>query len=438
MKFTFCNTAFCVLLVLPMWAQAQEIPTNLTTNLQVRQWLKTTFYDGSHNTLGYTPARQRMYGTIDNIGDTVTDVYGGNRVYKRNGELTTSFVSNNINCEHTIPQSFFGSSDPMVSDIHHLYPSYIQWNTDRDNNPFDSIPVAQVTKWERLTVSQTTAPPVAEQGLWNKLNLNVAYEPRDAHKGNVARSLFYFFTMYPSQAGDISRTGNLAILRRWHELDPVDAAEVRRDSLVGVYQGNRNPFIRRPDWVYRAWYSTPIPIEFVSTAAQASEKMNVVSWSVNEKNIAEYTLQRSIDGAMDWQTVAQIPSKNLGTVVRTYSASDDAPFTRTYYRVRATENDGKQLYSKVVSVQRDETKLHIEKMINTSNDDTWTIFVSTNSPEMAQVTLTDAVGRLVRREKVSLEAGQTPLTYSHTTLANGIYLLQIEQGGQVVVGKLWK
>jgi hypothetical protein len=48
--------------------------------------------------------------------------------------------------------------------------------------------------------------------------------------------------------------GRLSTLLKWHEQDPVDAAEQLRNDLVySLYQTNRNPFIDLPEWVSRAF-----------------------------------------------------------------------------------------------------------------------------------------------------------------------------------------
>jgi len=43
--------------------------------------------------------------------------------------------------------------------------------------------------------------------------------------------------------------GLKSVLLQWHEQDPPDAREVERNGIVFASQGNRNPFIDRPEWV---------------------------------------------------------------------------------------------------------------------------------------------------------------------------------------------
>lgn len=43
--------------------------------------------------------------------------------------------------------------------------------------------------------------------------------------------------------------GMLSVLLQWHREDPVDDLERRRNSIVYLFQGNRNPFTDHLEWV---------------------------------------------------------------------------------------------------------------------------------------------------------------------------------------------
>lgn len=231
-------------------AQDPTPPTNII-NLELRTWLRNNWYNGYHSSLGYSSARQEMYSYIDNEGGQVYCVYSG-------FHQAASFTSylNPINAEHTIPQSFFGQAEPMRSDIHHLFPTHQDVNTARSNLPFDEINDSSTDKWfigNDNGLNQQTSTPSINIDLYSELNTNVSFEPREDHKGNVARAIFYFYTMYPTQAGNMSDVAEIETLCAWHLADPVDAQENTRNNKTQENQGNYNPFINLPDLAQQAW-----------------------------------------------------------------------------------------------------------------------------------------------------------------------------------------
>lgn len=227
---------------------AQTAPSNLK-GTALKEWLKTNYYQGKHHKLGYTSARRYMYNFIDNKNGKIECVYSG--VDKDWAYGGTGTNPSPINCEHTVPQSFFGKAEPMKSDIHHLFPTYANWNSTRSNHPFGNISNSQVEKWMINTHDQSYAP-TSNQGAYSKYG-HGKFEPRDKHKGNVARAIFYFYTMYPNNAGDISRVADPQTLYQWHLQDPVDQDERSRNAKVEQYQGDRNPYIDHPEYVALAW-----------------------------------------------------------------------------------------------------------------------------------------------------------------------------------------
>jgi len=48
--------------------------------------------------------------------------------------------------------------------------------------------------------------------------------------------------------------GRLSVLKEWHEADPPDEWEQRRNDVIyEEFQHNRNPFIDHPEWVESIW-----------------------------------------------------------------------------------------------------------------------------------------------------------------------------------------
>ncbi|MET0402706.1 MAG: endonuclease, partial [Cystobacter sp.] len=159
------------------------------------------------------------FTTLDNHDGKVKCVYTGR-------EVATNKIPNSsdMNTEHTWPQSQ-GATGAAKSDLHHLFPTDSKANSIRGSYPFGEV---VDVKW-----SQNGAKFGKDAQGRN------VFEPPDAHKGNVARALFYFSTVYNKPIPDADE----AVLKEWNHLDQVDAAEVARNTAIEKHQGNRNPFV---------------------------------------------------------------------------------------------------------------------------------------------------------------------------------------------------
>jgi hypothetical protein len=266
---------------------AQPIPPANLTGTELRSWLKTNWYDGYHIILGYNAAREQMYGYIDKQADgQIYCVYTG---FHQAGSYTT--YPNPINCEHTIPQSWFGSNDPMVSDIFHLYPTHQDVNSARSNLPFEEITDSQTDFWYIVNGSNTgltvlNSIPASNIDDYSELNSSVSFEPREDHSGNLARTAFYFYTMYPTQAGNINNLCDLATLYQWHLQDPVDAIEIQRNNRIKEKQGNSNPYIVYPELACRAWgFDCPVNVEEIEGGLRIFPKLVVDKIYINSNSM---------------------------------------------------------------------------------------------------------------------------------------------------------
>ena len=233
-RFRFVAVLSFLLLWAGVSASAQTPPTGLQGEA-LRTWLRENLYDGRHRTLTYVEARLAMYNVIDNDADAVVDVYGGLvRALPRNGNESNPGP---LNAEHTVPQSFFEERNPMRTDLHHLFPVYSRWNSTRQNYPFREIPDEETTKWMIRDTDQPD-PPTGDKAPYSEY-ANRSFEPREDHKGNVARAVFYFYTMYPDF--DIGRVGDIDMFHAWHRADPVG---VRERSATPASNNDRATAIR--------------------------------------------------------------------------------------------------------------------------------------------------------------------------------------------------
>ncbi|MDL2345393.1 endonuclease [Deinococcus sp. MIMF12] len=133
------------------------------------------------------------------------------------------------NCEHVVPQSWFGKREPMRGDLHHLFACEPDCNSFRGNTPYFDFP-----DYGEAIRSECGRREPGE------------FEP--AHgKGAAARATLYFLLRYP---GVVRQYGerHLQTLLAWHEQDPPGDWERHRNAAIFEKQGNRNPLIDRPEW----------------------------------------------------------------------------------------------------------------------------------------------------------------------------------------------
>jgi deoxyribonuclease I len=194
-----------------------------------------------HESVGYDYARKIMFGELfvkkDDKGKYVEDVYCGKKFYFRSVDEVPNMHSQ-VNIEHTWPQSKFNKyydKSMQKSDMHHLYPTDSMANNRRGNNEFGDLG----NRHDELNVQNCSASRMGE------ISGHFIFTPPKEHRGNVARSLFYFAVRYNVIIGKAEEL----ILRQWHNADPVDEAEKTRHEMIARYQNVRNPFVDYPQLV---------------------------------------------------------------------------------------------------------------------------------------------------------------------------------------------
>jgi len=212
-------------------------------------------------TLGYNNARDTMYLRIDRIDGQVKGVYTNYAVDlpETGVDPSTHLYENGMNCEHTWPQSMYEGSDPMKSDMHHLYPCKSNVNSSRGNDPFAEIPDEDTDKWYRDDYYLTYIPSEYINEYSEKYNPpnteDERFEPRENRKGDVARSIFYFYTMYSEVAEENFFNLQKETLYQWHMEDPPSEDETNRTWAISEYQENKpNPFILDTTLIERAYF----------------------------------------------------------------------------------------------------------------------------------------------------------------------------------------
>jgi endonuclease I len=214
-------------------------------NITSKNYWNGFLSSSTHNVHSYDDARTGLQITDVDPGNpaNLILIYTGVSVPKVWDSGTT------WNREHQWPDSLgINGTSPAYGDLHHLRPCNPSVNSSRGNKSFG----IGGNYWD------------PDHGL--------------ACRGRVARTTFYMNTRYNGTApnpslnlvlvnGDPSTSnqlGDLATLITWHFAYPVDEAERRRNQVVfsnvlnpTYYQGNRNPYIDHPEYVWAIYGTSP-------------------------------------------------------------------------------------------------------------------------------------------------------------------------------------
>ncbi|KZX02269.1 endonuclease I [Pseudoalteromonas luteoviolacea] len=215
----------------------------------IDQYERDSFFEKDNTVLD-------RYSEKPTTADTVSFTAVGDQCGSYRGE------GDCYNREHSFPKSWFGGKvEPMNSDVHHIFASDGFVNAKRNSYPFGEVGSASYSSSNGSRLG--SASGINYSG--------TVFEPIDQFKGDIARIYFYMATRYEnvvagwqnksSYGNDVlNGTANVvfepwvvALLKRWHQQDPVDDLERARNQAAYEYQGNRNPYVDHPEFVEKIW-----------------------------------------------------------------------------------------------------------------------------------------------------------------------------------------
>ena len=222
------------------------------------------------NVLSYNNARDVLYSEVDKINGEVKAVYTNYAVQlPTDVDPSTHLYENGIDCEHVWPQSLYEGTAPMKSDMHHLRPCKTNVNSSRGHNPFGEVNTNQ-NHWYWLEYDLTN-PPTQNIDEYSESASNL-FEPREDMKGDIARTIFYFYTMYSDVADDNFFEIQKDILYDWHQIDPITSEEIIRTNKISEYQDYPNPFIIDDSLIQRCYF----PQEYLMGDVNQDSVINVL------------------------------------------------------------------------------------------------------------------------------------------------------------------
>ena len=206
----------------------------------------------AYKTTDCKPGTNEIWDMYSNCKFDVVKDHGA--TYKKEGDC--------YNREHTIPQSWFKKANPMVCDVHHIYPTDGKVNGIRSSFLHGEVDQTKTIKYKSTNGCMLG---VSKSPLYS----GTVFEVPDEYKGDFARTYFYMAIRYSDKVGSWGGEANkvfkgsypylttysIDTFTKWSEMDPVSQKEINRNNAAYNFQGNRNPFIDHPEYSAILWPS---------------------------------------------------------------------------------------------------------------------------------------------------------------------------------------
>lgn len=184
----------------------------------------------------------------------------------------------------------------------------------------------------------------------------------------------------------------------------------------------------------------PLPVTLAGLGVSYKAGIATLNWSSSyESNLKGYEIERSLDGTY-FNTIGFTGAKNQLGLTQQYQFDNDISGVAqnvVYYRLRMVDIDGKARYSNVVSVRKN-TKGGMKMNIVPNPANTIAqLKLETVAAGKGSVTITDAAGRRVLQQSVSVAAGSNSILLNNlASLSTGIYTVKVLVGNDVFTDKL--
>lgn len=272
MKKHFLSLLALILVAQILWAvdQSYYATINNTQGTTLRDNLTTITLAGPQN-MSYAKLWTAYYTTdvypTDSVGKAgkIWDMYSNVLFTPGSGQCGTySNIGDCYNREHSLPKSWFNEQHPAYYDMGHIIPTDGKVNGQRSNWPF-----GECANGTRLSKGSYVAKGKLGSSTFDGYtNAGTVFEPDDEYKGDFARMYMYMRVRYKSMdmtydSGSKMFNDNdanygmtnysVALLMKWHRMDPVSKKEVDRNNGMQSVQNNRNPFIDYPILAEYLW-----------------------------------------------------------------------------------------------------------------------------------------------------------------------------------------
>lgn len=180
-----------------------------------------------------------------------------------------------------------------------------------------------------------------------------------------------------------------------------------------------------------------LPVSFTDFTALAQEAGNLLQWKVqSQSNVARYEVEFSSDG-IQFSAVAAVPAKSSAAPITYSYLHRIAHSSDAYYRIKVIDEDGKFEYSVIRMIKGVKDLVPVLAYPNPTGG-RFTIKASATAAGTADIQIWSSDGRLLKRQKASLQAGVNEIGVDISSLPTAVYKLLYSCGNRKAVLNLVK
>lgn len=187
----------------------------------------------------------------------------------------------------------------------------------------------------------------------------------------------------------------------------------------------------------------PLPVTWLSFTGKQINQYVYLFWeTVTEINNDYFTIERSVNG-MDFEAIGVIPGSGNSNLTVAYDFYDERPIIGlSYYRIKQTDSDGKNDYSKIIALEydpfRDSSFDEPEVMIYPNPAKGDVLHINVKAPfqnNEVEVSIIDGEGKVYYLDNLEMPNNQFDIPIERDLLRRGLYILTIKNQSIVHTGR---
>ena len=163
--------------------------------------------------------------------------------------------------------------------------------------------------------------------------------------------------------------------------------------------------------------ATPVPVKLEYFSVNKKENVNQLNWKTScTYGNAAFVMERSDDG-IHFKAIGNITATALRCQLP-FNFTDNNPAAgKNYYRLKISDADGKNFYSKTLVVGNDKAGLEITAVAHNI------VYLNSNKQQLITMSVVAADGRQVFKQKQTVGSGNNNISLQMENAAKGIYTL---------------